>query len=84
MPLDDRSDSGDDVSGTAEVAEIVRNKGFFANPQGAAQMKHALLKGYLPAFVGATGSRSPSNRVVYTTRLPAQGPMTTALPAPPQ
>ncbi len=73
MPLDDRSDSGDDVSGTAEVAEIVRNKGFFANPQGAAQMKHAHLKGYLPAFVGATGSRSPSNRVVYIDAFAGRG-----------
>jgi three-Cys-motif partner protein len=44
---------------------MTRHMGFFANPQGAAQMKHALLKSYLPGFAGSTGSTSVDNKVAY-------------------
>lgn len=44
---------------------MTRNTGFFASKQGAAQMKYAILKSYLPAFAGSTGSTSADNRVAY-------------------
>ena len=44
---------------------MTRNEDFFHSPQGAAQMKHAILKGYLPVFAGTTGSTSVDHRVAY-------------------
>lgn len=44
---------------------MTRNEDFFHSPQGAATMKHAILRGYLPVFAGATGSTSVDNRVAY-------------------
>ncbi|MCZ7533829.1 MAG: three-Cys-motif partner protein TcmP [Acidimicrobiia bacterium] len=38
---------------------------FFTEKQGAAAMKHAILKRYLPGFVGATGSTSTDHVVYY-------------------
>jgi three-Cys-motif partner protein len=42
-----------------------KNRDFFAKRQGAAVLKHGLLKRYLPKFVGKTGKYAPDHRVVY-------------------
>ena len=61
--LDSRWSVGQHVSEHGDG--MTRNEDFFRSPQGAATMKHAILKGYLPVFAGATGSTSIDNRVAY-------------------
>lgn len=44
--------------------EALDTQEFFDSKKAAAVLKHEILKGYIPPFVGKTGSRSPGNRVV--------------------
>jgi three-Cys-motif partner protein len=44
--------------------ETLDTQQFFGSKKAAAVLKHEILKGYVPPFVGKTGSRSPGNRVV--------------------
>jgi three-Cys-motif partner protein len=44
--------------------QSVDTQDFFESKKAAAVLKHEILKGYIPPFVGKTGSRSPGNRVV--------------------
>ena len=45
-------------------AEAIDTQDFFKSKKAAAVLKHVILKGYVPPFVGKTGSRSPGQRVV--------------------
>lgn len=56
---------------------------FFSKKQGAAAMKHALLKSYLPKFVGMTGSTSVGNKVFYIDGFAGPGAYTSGEPGSP-
>ena len=44
--------------------ETIDTQNFFTSRKAAAVLKHEILKGYVPPFVGKTGKFSPGNRVV--------------------
>ncbi|HXT46081.1 MAG TPA: three-Cys-motif partner protein TcmP [Pseudonocardiaceae bacterium] len=55
---------GSDSGQRALDEQTIDTQEFFENRKAAALLKHEILRGYVPPFVGKTGSRSPGNRVV--------------------